>query len=580
MAKKDSGPSWLDRAIAYVSPRTAYTRARYAAALSIVEQHRGGGRRHYEAASVGRRTETWSKLGTDQNIAARGQLAALRNVARDLVRNNGWARRALAASTNNTVGWGIMAKPVSSKKMVLKYAKELWKAWANSTACDFDGRLTFYGMQRLVMRTCVEAGEVLVRRHRWKPGADPALAIPIKLQILEPDFIDTSRDGINGDNQNRMIQGVEYDASGQRVAYWLFQNHPGAAQVQITSRLVFHSVRVPAEDILHIFRTERAGQVRGVTAFAPAIVKLKDFDEFEDAQLMRQKIAACFTAFTTDPDGDNTPLTPVKDGDTPDAPEVEQFEPGMIVNLPGGRTIEFGNPPLVQDDGFTKRTLAACAAGIGVTYEQMTGDYSNVNFSSARMARIEFFQSVHEWRWDVIVPQFCAPAYAWVMQQAFIAGEIGEVPLSDWTPPPMAMIEPDKEGLALQRMVRGGFKTPDDAVREQGFDPEDFWVEYAANLKRLDELGIVVDSDARRVTQNGQQQGSSGGAGGGDNNATGDATANNDNAAQRQFDFGPGVTEVRLDKTKDGIVTGWIGDQSFELTRNPLSGALRATLKN
>jgi lambda family phage portal protein len=229
------------------------------------------------------------------------------------------------------------------------------------------------------------------------------------------------------------------------------------------------------------------------------IARLKGFDVFEDAALVQQQVAACLAGFITDTDGTGVA---VGDKDASD-PLLETIQPGTLQKLPVGKSITFTTPPRPVDGRFDQRQLRAIAAGLGITYEELTGDYSAVNFSSARMARLAHWANVHDWRWNLIIPMFCGPCWDWAMETAFIAGSIGDTPAAEWTPPPMPLIEPDKEARAGITRVRGGQALFDDLVREQGLDPETFWPEYAANLKRLDDLGIVLDSDARKTTQAG-----------------------------------------------------------------------------
>lgn len=446
--------------------------------------------RHYEAAARGRRTSGWSRGGTDANAAAGTSIAALRELARDLVRNNSWARNGLRTITTNTVGWGIVARAASAHAKLAA----AWRLWSEKQ-CDADGRLSLAGIQSLAMRSVVEAGEVLIRR-RWRRASD-GLAIPMQLQVLEADFIDTSVDGVLGSPGTTTVQGVEFDALGRRAAYWLFDKHPGASGPGLAI-----SKRVPASEILHLFFAERPGQVRGTSWLGSVIVNLKDFDEYEDASLMKAKIAAVFAAFVTDVDGAGSALGET----TEDQPLVETLEPGQISYLRPGQSVEFGTPPVNASDGFSERQLRRVAAGLGVTFEDLTGDYSQVNFSSARMSRIKHWSNVHDWRWQMLIPQLCAGIWEWAMEAATVAGLTETTPTAEWTPPPMPMIEPDREGLALQRLVRTGAMTIDEMVRERGFDPETHWAEYAEGLKRLDSLGIVLDCDARKTNQSGQVQ--------------------------------------------------------------------------
>lgn len=490
MAERDGlRMSWWDRLLLSVAPAYGLRRVQARATIELFQ-------RHFESASSGYRTSGWSRNSTDANAAAAGPaLSLLRAQARDLVRNNPWARRGLRRIKTDTVGWGV--RPKATGRGAARVA-ELWKRWAESTECDAAGRQTFYGLQALVMRTVVESGECLVRRRRRL--LSDGLAIPLQLQVLEPDHLDTGKDGLVGSGGGKIIQGVEFDAIGRRVAYWLFEEHPGSRFATAESK------RVPADGVLHVFDQERPGQVRGPSWFASVDVRLHEFDEFEDATLVKQKIAACMTAFVKDINADPSPLA--KGGtDAKSGQPTDQMGPGLIMTLPPGRDVTIAQPPAATDhQSFSATTLRGVAAGLGTTYEDLTGDYSQVNYSSARMARIAHTGDVHDWRWNMLIPQFCAPTWKWMLDTLALAGEDVEIAPAKWTPAPLPMLDPDKEGAATTKAVRAGQMTPDEMVREQGFDPDEHWGEYAASFKRLDELGIVIDADPRKITSAGQAQ--------------------------------------------------------------------------
>jgi lambda family phage portal protein len=479
--------NWIDRALAYFAPMVGLRRIRARAASAILA-------RHYEGAASGRRTQGWNRSSTDANAAATSVLQRLRDSARDLVRNNGYAESALTTICDHVVGWGIVAKP----EPVNPAASKLWKQWAGTTACDADGRNDFAGLQHLVMRTVAESGECLVRKRLREPK--DGLPIPLQLQVLEPDYLDTSKMVDPLPNKGKIVAGVEFDAIGRRVGYWLFQEHPGAQQ-GVKS---LQSVKVGAEFILHIFRKDRPGQIRGVSWFAPVLLKFKDFDDFDDATLMTQKVAACLSIVTTDVDGTPPGLGTVD----PSNPTIDGLEPGGILNLAPGRDVKVVQPPTTRDyEGYTRTTLRAIATGLGVTYEDLTGDYSNVNFSSARMGRLKHQARVEGWRWRVLIPQFCAPVWVWAMELAgMMEGGPKSMPVAKWTAPPLPMIDPANEGLAYKRNIRAGVITQSEAIRERGYDPDEFLAEYAADNRRLDALGIVLDSDARKTSDAGLTQ--------------------------------------------------------------------------
>jgi lambda family phage portal protein len=488
--------TWLDRAVGFLAPQRGLRRLRARVAADLLL-------RHYEAASPGRRTQGWRRPSGDVNADVAPSLARLRQSARDLVRNDPHADNALDTIANQVVGYGIIPKPVTPKKAIASAAAAAWKAWADTPACDADGRHDFAGLQKLVMRSIVESGEVLVRR-RFRLPTD-GLPLPFQLQLLEPDYLDTARTGIRLPNGGRIIHGVEFDALGRRVAYWLFPEHPGAAfSMTIAGNLGGMSRRIPAENILHVFHQERIGQVRAATWFAPALLKMKDYDEYDDAQLMKQKIAACLAVLTSDTDGTAAPLGTVDD---PTAqPQIDSLEPGMIMNVAPGRSVTVVDPPRVGEFGtYSEITLRAIAAGIGVTYEDLTGDYTDLPFSAAKMSRNAHQNRLMDWRWRTLIPQFCQPVWGWAMEAATILQLVGEpAPGAAWTAPPAPYVDPEKESLAYQRNIRGGLQSWSESVRERGYDPEEVLAEIAGDNEKFDRLGIILDSDPRMTTQAGQ----------------------------------------------------------------------------
>lgn len=487
--------NWWDRFLMSLAPTWGLERVRARAIADVISN-----RRNYEAASLGRRTTGWNRNYSDVNRVNAVAITELRAHCRDLVRNNGWARRAQRIVANNTVGWGVTPKPVNDPS---GRAIQLWREWAGSTQCDSEGRRTFSGILRLAMRTLVDSGEVLIRRRGRRP--EDKLAIDMQLQVLEPDFLDHQKEESVSLAGGPTISGVEYDKLGRRAAYWLFATHPGNGLLPTEP-----SRRIPASEVIHFFSDDRSGQARGIPWLATAIVNLKDLDAYEDAELMKQKIAACFAAFITD---DGVGVTQLGDQD-PDDETITTFEPGMIHELKPGKKVEFGVPPTVVNDSLTTRTLRRVAASLGVTYEDLTGDYSQVNYSSARMGRLVHLGYVRDWQEELVIPGLCAPVWAWAMDAAELAGKIPAAPAAVWTASPMPMLEPDKEGLAVKRAVRTGLSTFSQMIREQGGDPDQHWAEYAEDLKKLDTLGIKLDTDPRAVSDAGLTQERAGGGGG------------------------------------------------------------------
>jgi capsid protein len=203
---------------------------RYAVQRTVGELIEGFRRRHaerfrYDGATAGRRAYGWYAASTDANVELMGSLIWLRNRSRDLVRNNTYAARAVEELAGNVVGTGIVPKAKTGNTGIDKIIDAEWPFFAE--ACDTPQRLDFYGMQTLTVRTMAESGEAIVR-FRPQPAAF-GLRIPLQLQMLEADFLDQARTMglVNG----HVMEGVQFDEKGRRVAYWLFSYHPGGVLI-------------------------------------------------------------------------------------------------------------------------------------------------------------------------------------------------------------------------------------------------------------------------------------------------------------------------------------------------------------
>lgn len=462
-----------------VAPKLAIQRLKNQVAYDILDK----GVRKYEGAGRGRRFSDNNLQGYSQNAEVNSSLLMLRTRSRDANKNNPYAKNGTRRIANNVIGTGILANPVGKTSTSSKTAKKLWEDWADGTLCDFDNLQNFYGLQLLVMKTVIKSGECYVRKILKK--ADPkSLIVPLELQVLDPDFIDHEKNK-ESSTENYIISGVEFNQLGKRVGYWVFSRHP--KEVRSESKLI------PAEEILHIFEIDDPGQVHGIPFNSSIILRMQDFDEFEDAQLMKQKIAACFAAFITKPDA--TSGMPVSDG----TDVTEKLSPGVIQRLDAGEEITFSSPPLA--DGFrdfSRQSLQGQAAGMGMSYESFSGDLSGVNFSSGRMGWLEFQRGVEILQWNMIIPMFLNKVWYWFVDTAVLSSKLktNEVGVT-WTAPRREMIDPLKEIQAKIKSIRAGLCSWQDAVRELGYNPEEILSQMIEDKKRFDAAGVMPESDPR-----------------------------------------------------------------------------------
>lgn len=472
-------PNMLDQVIASFAPRVALSRALARRSLSLLANA------GYDAGGSGRR---WFRgAGTNQNAENRKSLVAMRNAARELQRNNPYAASALQAVVSGTVGSGIKpvaSHPTSKKKKQL--ADRLMSEWANNIECDFDGRLNLFGLQALAMQTESLSGEALLVR---RISDDPRLTIPLRLQLLEGDFLDHTKDGLLNGSAS-LVQGVEIK-DGQRLNYWLYEAHP--AEQSGRSNV---SKPVGADQVAHVFDMVRPGQVRGVPRGVAAFTRLKVLDDYQDARVELQKIASCTSGFVYN--DENT-----GDGD----PLPERLEPGMLIRLNADERVTFNTPPSSSDHAsFIVPEQRVIATAWGITYEALTGDYSTVNFASGKMGRIQMFSNVHRWRYNMMIPQFCKKIERWFLEAAALRGYDLSGVTFDWTPPKKEILDPAAEIPAIIKEIRAGLNSFQGACRERGIDPETLLKQIKEDIDLFDSYGLVLDIDPRRTTNSGQMQ--------------------------------------------------------------------------
>ena len=341
--------------------------------------------------------------------------------ARDAIRNDPWAKTAIARLVSNTIGSGIQAHPQHPNDAVRKMQKQLWED--SGQEIDADDLFDIAGVQTLAARAFFSDGEVLVRR-RWRSPLD-GLAVPMQIQLLEGDLLPVEKNEIVPDGE--IVNGVEFDADGRRVAYHLLRRHPG--EYGRASMTGMQTVRVPAAEIAHVFLALRPGQVRGIPELSTVLLRLKSLDNFDDAVLFRQEVSNLFAGFITKPPAEpGMPGDPVTgsamqydvDGFSP----VVSLEPGSMQELAPGESVMFAEPPGAGADygPFMRQQLMAAAASVGMPYEVMTGDLRDVSDRVLRVILNEFRRSIEQLQWNVFIHQFCRKVWHWWVDACALSG--------------------------------------------------------------------------------------------------------------------------------------------------------------
>lgn len=462
-----------------------------------------GNKRMYAAARAGRLDFTASSSSADGELYT--SLSALRNKSRALVRDVVYAKRAKTVVINNVIGAGVGLQGQVTLQRGGKPAKPIndgiersWERWTRADHCHTGGALAFADLERLAMGEVFEAGEVLIRLH---PNRFGRARVPLALEVIEAERLaDDHKIAPTGDNVVTM--GVEHDQYQRPVYYHVHKQHPGLTRGYARGEIL----RIPADQILHLRLVERWPQVRGVPMLHAAILRLNQLGEFENAALIAARIGASKVGFFEPTEWFEGAIA---EGEEPDGTPNITVEAGELAQLPPGYRFTSWDPayPHENFDPFTRAALRGIAAGIGVSYESISRDYSQSNYSSSRLALLEdrdLWRALQQW-W---LRAFRLPLHRAWLQAAVFAGEVPEIDRALYAQDPehfeavrfkprgWGWIDPQKEVASYKEAERAGYLSKSDiiAATANGADLEDVIAARRAELDALAEAGLATDT--------------------------------------------------------------------------------------
>ncbi|MBA4337786.1 MAG: phage portal protein [Hyphomonas sp.] len=437
--------------------------------------------RSFDGATGGRRGWGVGTAGPiNPEVGAAGE--RLRARARYLAQNNPWIANAVANWTASLAGAGIMANsahPDAATRARLDSEFTLW-----SDDADADGRTDWYGLQAAICRALIVDGESFVQKIQTRDG--------VQLRLIPAEQCDWSltREGLASGGY--IVNGVEFNADGRRVAYHIHPARPTALYPTYEP-----AVRIDAVDICHVFKPLAPGQVRGVSWLAPVILQAGEFDQLCDALLVGAKVAAMHAGFITDQNATGAVSLDGTPGDLSEA----SLEPGVIRLLPAGTDIKFSTPAQTNEvSAFLRLNLQSLAAGLGLPEHMLSGDLSNANYSSLRAGLLPFRARVEQIQYGILVPQLLRPVWRRVIGMGVLSGTLEASDFEsaqrdylavEWIMPRPMQVDPAKDVQATRDMLDAGLMSRRQAVAEQGWNVETLDAEIAADKAREAELGLT-----------------------------------------------------------------------------------------
>ena len=460
-------------------------------------------RRTYAGAVISRLTSDWISNSTSADAEIRSSLRKLRDRSRQLVRDNPYARQAKRTTQINVVGAGIK---MQSQVMMLRGNRRderinsllegRWERWCRKDHCDVAGKNTFQMFEWLAAGALPESGEVLFRIHRRAFGGSK---IPLALEIIESDLLDDEYNGGVSAKGNEWRMGVEIDSYGRPVRYAFLTRHPGDYWFSGVPDKGKKHVFLPARDVIHLFIPERPNQHRGVPWFAPVITDIHQLAGYEEAAVVRARSTASLMGFITSPEGELEP------DDVENGQRITEFEPGVFKYLDPGQSVTV--PDLRSPDGqyedFVRAKTRRFASGFGCSYETLSRDFSETNYSSSRLSLLEDRD-----HWKVVqqylVENFHMRVYREWLDVAVLSGELSlpdyelrpeRYDSPKWLARGWAWVDPLKEVKAYREMEAAGYMTKAQICAQLGTDCEENVAELAREKRATSAAGLQLDAD-------------------------------------------------------------------------------------
>lgn len=384
----------------------------------------------------------------------------MRARARWLHENNPIMSNIDGAIVNNVVGMGIGLQYDIGTKRVNKLINKAFAQWAgNRKKCDATQRQNFSDIQRAVLQSRMVDGEIFIHKQIAPEG--------LKLRIIEADSLDRGQDG-----------GLEKDIYGVVTTYRFIDDDRNI-------------IRIPAENIINYYRSERPTQYRGVTEYKQAIVDIKNFSAFQTATIEAARARANIGYMVTTEAG-----APTFGGTTIDGEQVQEVEGVTVQYLKPGETITKLDPANAGSDysTFSETTIRLIATARKVSYELAFKDYSKVNYASGRASLLQDYKRF-DYEQAHLIEYFLNEVFEAWLDVEVMAGRI-KLPAAKyfenkddfldvrWVLPKRDWVDPLKDITAVEKEIALGLTTASDAAASRGES-------YEANMiKKKEELEL------------------------------------------------------------------------------------------
>lgn len=470
--------SWLDKTIAFIAPSVAYRREAWRKGYEEL--------RNYDAGTNDRLNAGWRTVNSAAEQTDGLYRDTIRARARDLERNSDIAESIIGAFERNVVGTGFKLQAKTNDEELNAQIEKLWKEWCKPRNCDVTYQQSFAEMCRMALRRKkIDGGIIFVKRYT----ADGV--VPFSIQVREVDDLDTMQ---MSRSDKRIVNGIEYNEFNRPIAYY-FKNY------DVHGYYSGKSERIEADDIIFLWNKKRPSQIREISEMSATITRIKDVNSYMEAVSVKERVAACLSVFIRRQNPAGGGGFGRQSSQTGANYQGKTLSPGMIMELNPGDDVSVVTPPGqgASAADFVRLQQRLTGSGVGISYETIARDMSQVNYSSARQGLIED-QKTYAIEQNHLIDHFLTEIYETFLISAVLSNAIQikdfwdnkkEYLAHSWTPPGQKWIDPLKEVNANSRALDSNQTTLAEISASSGQDWRETIDQRAREIEYMKSKGVI-----------------------------------------------------------------------------------------
>ena len=408
---------------------------------------------------------------------------------KNLHRNN-WLARAIEGAH---VSYMSCPMPIGGDDLATGIYLDWWNH-AGVTGCGLDDIYTQWISQQ------TQNGDVLIV---FASNPNAKTLVKSRLQVVDSSRVRTPDDLIDkaSTRGNMVIHGVEIDAYGAEVGYWVCKTKDGDYQLGSSENFTFFYRADPqtGRPVARLLRRPDSlspSSTRGLPSISSIVPEIEDLGDLTAAAIQGAYTKAMLSVILTSPNPTQLQSSLSVEVDTNgkpvDSPSgyIGGLESGSVITAPPGTLVNTvnssGNIDLVS---LITEELRHVSGAVQIPLEILMSNFANINFSSSKNSFDKFLRVLQRWTDSNVI--FLTEIFAWVVIEGLLAK--GQIPSDQqlkihWSPISLPSANPQQEAMSQQILLQNGLETRSGLLAKKGISYKD----HLVTLKTERELEIQI----------------------------------------------------------------------------------------